>query len=99
MIAAELLRTNIEQHLKENSIETDNEICVTMVEKQSAPIPEHTYSGEDWISDINIRGEIVLAAAYDGTLTLWDAAEEELLFQVPKKCYPFFYFFLSTFFK
>ena len=68
--------------MTENEIETDKELEVIVVEKQSAPVPEHTYNGEDWISDIKIKGEIVLAAAYDGTLTLWDASEEEVLFQV-----------------
>merc|ERR1711990_812587 len=82
LIESELLRSTISQHLTENEIETDKELEVIVVEKQSAPVPEHTYNGEDWISDIKIKGEIVLAAAYDGTLTLWDAEEEEVLFQI-----------------
>jgi len=82
LISGELLRVSVEQHLKENEIETDKEIEILVVEKQAAPVPEHTYNGEDWISDIKIHGETVLAAAYDGTLTLWDAGEEEVLFQI-----------------
>ena len=53
-----------------------------MIEKQSAPEPEHSYNAEDWISDVAALGEVCLIAAYDGTLALWDAVEEELLFQV-----------------
>merc|ERR1712139_623541 len=82
LVESELLRGDINQHLTENEIETDKELEITVLEKQAAPVPEHTYNGEDWISDIKIKGEIVLAAAYDGTLTLWDAEEEEVLFQI-----------------
>ena len=55
---------------------------MNVIEKQSAPIPEHSYNAEDWISDVKAKGEICLIAAYDGTLALWDAVEEEILFQV-----------------
>ena len=54
LISGELLRVSVEQHLKENEIETDKEIEILVVEKQAAPVPEHTYNGEDWISDIKI---------------------------------------------
>ena len=68
--------------MKENGIEAEKEIEVNVIEKQSAPIPEHSYNAEDWISDVKAKEEICLIAAYDGTLVLWDAVKEEILFQV-----------------
>jgi len=82
LVVNELLRSTLGQHLKENGIEAEKEIEVNVIEKQSAPIPEHSYNAEDWISDVKAKGEICLIAAYDGTLALWDAVEEEILFQI-----------------
>jgi len=82
LIANELLRATLAQHLKENAIEVEKELEVVVIEKQSAPEPEHSYNAEDWISDVAALGEVCLIAAYDGTLALWDAVEEELLFQI-----------------
>ena len=48
LIGSQLLRATIETHLKENELETDKELEIQVVEKQSAPVPEHTYNGEDW---------------------------------------------------
>jgi len=82
LIASELLRATIAQHLKENGIEAEKELEVNVIEKQSAPVPEHSYNAEDWISDVKVMGEVCLISAYDGTLALWDATEEEILFQI-----------------
>jgi hypothetical protein len=53
-----------------------------VVKRQDAPIPTHSFSAEDWISDVCAVGDRVLIASYDGTVTLWDAEEEETIFQV-----------------
>ena len=47
LIADQLLRTNIEAHLKDNNIETDNEIEITVLKRQDAPVPEHSFSADD----------------------------------------------------
>ena len=82
LISGQLLRSSIDHHLKENGIETDNEIEITVLKRQIAPVPEHSYSAEDWISDVAALGDKALIASYDGTVSLWDASEEEIIFQV-----------------
>jgi len=90
LIAAQLLRTSIEGHLKDNEIETDNEIEITVLKRQDAPVPEHSFSADDWISDISALGDKALVASYDGTVSLWDASEEEVIFQVQRFANPGF---------
>ena len=82
LVGEQLIRTNLDIHLKQNFVETDNEIEILVLKRQDAPVPEHSFSAEDWISDVAALGEKVLVASYDGTVALWDAAEEELVFQV-----------------
>ena len=77
--------------MKENGIEAEKELEVNVIEKQSAPVPEHSYNAEDWISDVKVMGEVCLISAYDGTLALWDAAEEEILFQVSVSNFKIFF--------
>merc|ERR1712227_66624 len=82
LVGEQLIRTNLDIRLKQNFVETDNEIEILVLKRQDAPVPEHSFSAEDWISDVAALGEKVLVASYDGTVALWDAAEEELLFQI-----------------
>jgi len=82
LICSQVVRSNVAGHLKDHEIETDNELEVIVIKKQSAPTPENSHQAEDWISDLASMGDRVLAASYDGTVALWDASEEEIIFQV-----------------
>jgi len=82
LLRDQLIRTSLAKHLEENEIETDVKLDILVLKKQDAPVPENSYTAEDWISDIACRGDQVLLASYDGTVALWDADEDEVLFSV-----------------
>jgi len=53
----QLIRTSLTKHLEENEIETDVKLDILVLKKQDAPVPENSYTAEDWISDIASRGD------------------------------------------
>ena len=66
LLRDQLIRQSLAKHLDENAIETDVKLEILVLKKQDAPVPENSYSAEDWISDISCRGDqgMVLIAKY-----------------------------------
>lgn len=57
LLRDQLIRTSLAKHLEENEIETDVKLDILVLKKQDAPVPENSYTAEDWISDIASRGD------------------------------------------
>lgn len=53
IIADELLRTNLEIHLKEKDVSTESIIDVEYIQRTPAPEPEDSILHDDWISGIH----------------------------------------------
>ncbi|XP_045471227.1 ribosome biogenesis protein WDR12 homolog [Harmonia axyridis] len=72
IIADELLRTNLEIHLKEKDVSTESIIDVEYIQRTPAPEPEDSILHDDWISGIHTcAGKWILTGCYDKGVYLW----------------------------
>ncbi|XP_032687949.1 ribosome biogenesis protein WDR12 homolog [Odontomachus brunneus] len=71
IVASQLLRTSLEEHLIERGVSTEDVIEVEYVEKYPPPEPKDCIIQDDWISAVAVYGKWILTGSYDNTLHIW----------------------------
>lgn len=54
IVAHELLRTSLEEHIKERNVSPEGIITVEYVERLPAPQPEDCLMHDDWVSAVHV---------------------------------------------
>ncbi|KAL3283258.1 hypothetical protein HHI36_006406 [Cryptolaemus montrouzieri] len=70
--AGELLRTTLDEHLKERAISTETTVDIEYVQRTPAPEPEDSILHDDWISGIHTCADKwILTGCYDNSVNIW----------------------------
>ncbi|XP_014488962.1 PREDICTED: ribosome biogenesis protein WDR12 homolog [Dinoponera quadriceps] len=79
IIASELLRTSLLEHIAKKNVATEDIIEVQYVEKYPPPEHKNCITQDDWISAVAVYGKWILTGSYDNTLHIWTTKGEHLL--------------------
>lgn len=71
IVADELLRTPLEEHIKERNVSPEGVVTVEYVERQPAPQPDDCLLHDDWVSAVHVSDDWILTGCYDNTLHIW----------------------------
>jgi len=71
IVAGELLRSRLNEHVNERGVSPEGVIPVEYVERLPAPQPSDCLLHDDWVSALCSRDKWILTGCYDNTLHLW----------------------------
>ncbi|RWS31379.1 microtubule binding protein YTM1-like protein [Leptotrombidium deliense] len=84
LICDKLLRTSLEEHLKEltessgKSFTGEQELIVEYVEKHSTPEAFNSLLNDDWVSCVHTNDTHIINGCYDGVINIWDISGQHL---------------------
>lgn len=71
LIAGEILRARLGDHLRDRTISFEDAIHIEYVERFPAPEPQDCLLHDDWVSAVQTRDKYILTGCYDNTVNIW----------------------------
>ncbi|KAL7045325.1 hypothetical protein ACKWTF_002193 [Chironomus riparius] len=79
LVRGEFLKTSLLKHLKDNEISFEDVIDVEYVERFPAPEILDCLLHDDWVSAVQMCGELILTGSYDNSVNVWNMKGEHKL--------------------
>ncbi|XP_076813698.1 ribosome biogenesis protein wdr12-like [Clavelina lepadiformis] len=79
LVAGELLRSTLLEHIHDKGLSVESVLLVEYFEKENAPELELCLDHKDWMSGVQLDEDFILAGSYDCSVTVWDRKGDELV--------------------
>lgn len=83
IVCDELVRTTLGDALSQEVSAAEAVVEVTYVERLRPPEPSQSVNHDDWVAGVACRGDYVLSACYDNTVTVWRKSTGARLLTLP----------------
>lgn len=72
LIEGELLRSSLSEYVSQKNKSTESVFEIEYILKQEKPKLSHSLLHDDWVSSVDISGDIILTGSYDNTISIWN---------------------------